>query len=257
MIVNENKAHETWSRVRILLAAPPPVYRDSARIGTVFIDVLFGAVVAKALDLGTSLDGVPAAGRAQLVLAMVVTITSWLGYHNSSGRNSYRIMFFNLPLLQFVIEISHLLVYWLLVTTSAQWQGVRHLAVHETAIPEIVLVATVFVLFCAWDVTALAMRRSTKYPEMKASDDKPLRRAVTLCYTVLIVFLTVITCITKANGSWVLISAVILVVLVISHRWLQNVVQVPADRSVEQSENQADASSSTASEVSDANGATH
>lgn len=257
MMVDENKVHETWGRVRILLAAPPPVYRDSARIGTVFIDVLFGAVVAKALDLSTSPNGVPAAGRAQLVLAMVVTITSWLGYHNSSGRNSYRIMFFNLPLLQFVIEISHLLIYWLLVTTSAQWQGGRHLPVNKTAIPETVLVAVVFVLFCAWDFTALAMRRSDKYAEMKVDDDKPRRRGVTLCYTVLVVFLAIITCITRAHGLWVFILAVILVVLVVSHRWLQNVVQVPAERTVQQSVDNAEASSSTASEISDTNSATH
>jgi hypothetical protein len=223
--VDDNEASELRRTVKALLTAPPPVRLDAARIGTVFIDVLFGAVTAKALDLSTSLNGVPAAGRAQLTLAMIVTITSWLGYHNSSGRNSYRIMFFNLPLLQFVIEILHLLVYWLLVTTSAQWQGPTHLKVSETAIPETVLVAVVFILFCAWDFTALAMRRSAKYEEMKLEDDNPPRRAVTLYYTALFAILSLIIFLTESGGFWIIAMAVLLAVLVVSHRWLQNVVQ--------------------------------
>jgi hypothetical protein len=206
------------------VTAQAPPEKDTSAIGLVFIDVLFGAVVAKAFDVGTSTHRLPAAGWSQLALAVTVTITSWIGYHNSSSRSRYRILFFNLPLIQFTIEVAHLVAYWLLVTSSEQSYHFD-----SSALPGSFLLAVIFMLYCAWDYTALHMRKSTKYEEMKPEDDRPSRRRVTQVFTAIFVLITVVVIVTKLTGAPVVVVDMVMILLVVCHRWLQNVFQGKAD----------------------------
>jgi hypothetical protein len=43
----------------------------------------------------------------------VLTVTNWIGYHNSWNRPRYFIRFANLTLWQFVIDVLLVIAYWL------------------------------------------------------------------------------------------------------------------------------------------------
>lgn len=206
---------------RIRTHLPASITTDS--VGGVFIDVLFAAVVTKALEV-SSMGTLPPVGQIQLALAMTVTISSWIGYHNSSNRTRYRILFFNLPLWQFFIEIAHVYVYWLLVVTS---EGVGIDANSgPSSRPDALLTSLTFVLFVAWDLIALRMRISSHYPEMLLSDDKPARRHATLGVSSCVLLVAAFTwLIDPQNVAAIMVVDIVLIALVVAHRWLQNIVQ--------------------------------
>lgn len=79
---------------------PPEL--DPRHVGLTFVDVLFALVMQQVIMPFAVAPRPPAAGVTQLVLAGVLTITSWIGYHSSWNRPRYFIRFPNLPLWQFV-----------------------------------------------------------------------------------------------------------------------------------------------------------
>ena len=115
-------------------------------------------------------------------LAAVLTLTSWVGYHNSHNRPRHFIRFPNLPLLQFLFDIAMVVVYWLTAVTAERVtvapDGVQ---VHDmaTAVPESFLVAAALLLYVAWDWVGLAIRRDDRYGERPLERDVPVRRHVT------------------------------------------------------------------------------
>jgi hypothetical protein len=215
---NKSSSRIFARRTLRLLLRPPirPPRRDENASGAVFIDVLFGVVVAKALEI-SSVSHIAVAERMHLLLAIVVAVTAWLGYHNSRNRARYVIAFFNLPLLQFTIDIGFVYLYWLLVVSSNTASDVT----------ESVLISCVFALSCSWDLTALAMRRSAAYPDMKIEDDKVRRRAVTRAFLAIFLLLMIMIILARPKGAWSVFLTAVLTVLVIAHRWIQNVAQHP------------------------------
>ena len=138
----------------------PPV-EDKRVVGVSFIDVLFALVVGLILEPLRDFDTVTGPGRAHLVVAAVLTILSWIGYHNSHNRPKYLIRFPNLPLFQFMLDVGMVVVYWL---TASTYEGTEPPHSPEpTAVPEAWLVTIAFVLYCAWDFIALRIRRAPKY----------------------------------------------------------------------------------------------
>src|SRR6266498_12680 len=79
---------------------------DTRLVGLVFIDLLFAAVATKILELSVN-AGLPFEGACQLGLAAVLTITSWVSYHNSKNRSPYRLTFFNLDRKSTRLNSSH------------------------------------------------------------------------------------------------------------------------------------------------------
>jgi hypothetical protein len=214
--------HDLWRRAR----TTPPAVRDDSAIGTIFIDVLFAAVVARALQIGTAEGGFPLAGQAQLFVAAIVTIASWVGYHNSANRTRYRIAFFNLPLMQFTVEIGHVFLYWLLVTTSEAWRIQSAPHSNAAGIPEAIIMASIFVSYCLWDQISLAIRRSSKYVDFLMKDDQPSRRRVTFGAATGVVLISSAVILVRPVGAIVYVIDGVFVLLVLGHRWLQNIVVV-------------------------------
>jgi len=191
--------------------------RDTHTIGLVFVGVLFAAVITKILEL-SSADGLPVAGAAHLVLAAVVTITSWIGYHNSANRSTYKIYFFNLPLALFVIEMIHVYLYWLIATTSENAVDPR-----PSAVPESLLVVAVFAAYTLWDQAALAIRRSPRYGNLPRSSEQPARRRVTVAATCLVVVLATGALTVDPTGTvGVVLLDAALCLVAIGHRAVQH-----------------------------------
>jgi hypothetical protein len=149
---------------------------DQRSVGLVFVDVLFAAVATKILEQ-SSHGGLPFEGKTQLALAAVLTITAWIAYHNSTNRAGYKMEYVNLPLVQFLMDLLLVYLYWLVATSAEEDSRAR-----PTVVPEALILATVFLVFLGWDQVALAMRRSPRYPGVTLADDRPRRRTVTLSF---------------------------------------------------------------------------
>jgi hypothetical protein len=192
----------------------PAAPKDRDAIGTIFIGVLFAAVVTKVLELSSS-NATTATGKTQLVLAAALTITSWIGYHNSRNRASYEIHFFNLPLARFAIEMLHVYLYWLVATTAEQRRAT------PSALPEAILLTAVFAFYICWDQVALAMRRSVRYPELDISADRPRRRHVTAAFCGVFALFVPLSIIAKSASVVIVIDSIFMACL-IGHRALQH-----------------------------------
>ena len=227
----EGRRHDAfWNPIRSSLQNSIPLpQRDLQTVGTVFIDVLFGVVVAKALDL-SSTGQRTIAEQLSLFVAIVVTVTAWIGYHNSRNRARYTISFFNLPLLQFAMEIALVYIYWLLVVSSTRTSGGKSGIASTPVLAEAVLVTCYFALSCCWDLAALAMRRASKYSAMPMEDDRPRRRLVTRAFLLIFIVLTVIVVLARPLGGVSIMFTAVMIIIVVMHRWVQNLVQHPAGR---------------------------
>jgi hypothetical protein len=210
----------TWSnRARWRPAGTTVAEADQRGVGLVFVDVLFAAVATKILEQ-SSHHGLPFEGKTQLALATVLTITAWIAYHNSTNRAAYKMEYVNLPLVQFLMDLLLVYLYWLVASSAEQDALTR-----PTVVPEALTLATVFLVFLGWDQVALAIRRSPRYPTMTLTDDRPRRRAVTLAFFVVFMAFAVLCTVVDPHdrylvGTWDLVLAVGL----IAHRYIQHLV---------------------------------
>jgi hypothetical protein len=160
-----------------------PTSIDETRVGLSFIEVLFALVVARALDPLANFSSIPVVGLSHLGLTFVLTVTSWIGYHNSWNRPRYFIRFANLPLWQFVIDVLLVITYWF-CAVSAEGTGTG-LGMAVSARPETTCVAISFIMYCAWDAVGFAIRKSDLYEKSPPSRDVPRRRYITWMFTAL------------------------------------------------------------------------
>jgi amino acid transporter len=125
------------------------------RIGVDFVDILFALVIAEALDALARAGGMSAAGRTHLLFAVVLTITSWVGYHRSMRRDPGEISFdvrnpsSLIPLGRFTIDIMLVVLYWLAVrTTEGGFPGSSD---QPSWRPEAIIALSALALYVAWD----------------------------------------------------------------------------------------------------------
>src|SRR5438874_975008 len=117
---------------------------DPTHVGITFVDVLFALVVARVLDPWANRSLITWPGAWQLGLAGAITVTSWVGYHTSANRPSYRIQFPNLPLFQFLIDISLVVAYWMTAATAEVRSVSNEPLPRATALPETLFVMISF-----------------------------------------------------------------------------------------------------------------
>lgn len=194
--------------------------KDKTRIGLGFIDVLFALVIGRALEPLDTWDNVPNVGRAQLVLAVAMVATSWIGYHSSTNRPAHfvRFNFGSHPLYQFGIDCLLVGIYWMLVISS---EGVgNYWANDTTARTEAVLVAMAFALFVAWDFVGYFMRKSDRYENRPLSEDNPRRRMTTGGFAAAFVAAAVIVWLWDPSSTrWILTIDLVLAAGVILFRF--------------------------------------
>ncbi|HJP77865.1 MAG TPA: hypothetical protein VJ914_26580 [Pseudonocardiaceae bacterium] len=200
------------------------VQEDPRSIGLMFIDFLFAFVISKVFELSVT-RGLNLVSYSQLLLAATVTTVSWIGYRSSSNRRSYRIAFFNLPILQLSVELTHMYLYWLLAATAERISTVSTSSNSPSLQPESLLLVLIFALYVVWDQIALAMRRSDRYAGLALADDVPRRRIVTMVYLAILSGWTiVIFAVSPRNQLEVAFGDVILIGIVVGHRVSQNYV---------------------------------
>lgn len=213
----------------VFIRGPRQPLEDETRTGVNFVDVLFAIVVGKILDLSVHEGVVPLAGKSQLVLAAFVTVTSWVGYHNSLNRAGYFMRpFSNLPFWQFSVDILLVYVYFLLAVTSEHPPLPGKSAAGGDARPEAILVAAMFVFYVLWDAIAYAMRRSPLYARRPITRDVQARRIVSLLGAVvaMIIATTVAATDPRSTTTVIMVDAGLLL-LTVAYRLAKEWVTPP------------------------------
>jgi hypothetical protein len=143
------------------LQTPPKV--DPGHVGVTFVDVLFALVVGYMLTPLATWWKIPLSGWGDLGVAAVLTLTSWIGYHNSSSNPKWVISFPNLPLLVFVLDITMVVGYAFSVFVATSITSGASLS--PQLLPEAVVVAVSFLLYCLWDWVNLKIKDAGAYEE--------------------------------------------------------------------------------------------
>ncbi len=143
---------------------------DKKDTGLRFTDVLFGFVFKEIffrLADWNSIDGDGAPiVKAHLVLAAVVTMSSYVGFRKSLSRADYKLKFFNLPMIRFVVDQMMVVLYFVLATRtpddpellSGEYAG-------NWPRDSIGIVLAIMVLYVAWDALS-ALMASAGYVEV-------------------------------------------------------------------------------------------
>jgi hypothetical protein len=205
---------------------PPtrPPRPDPEKTSLGFVDVLFAIVVGKILDLSVQ-PHVPAAGTAQLMLTLVTTVLSYVGYRNSLNRRGYLLRpLTNIPFWHFVVDVALVYLYFRMAVTSESARSPIPSATLET-----VMTMLVFALYVVWDLLASAMRRDTRYEQRPPRSDVVHRHRVTRGALFVTVFIVGVVLVREPTTpkSVVVVDAV-LVVLMIGYRYAKELV-VPRD----------------------------
>lgn len=194
-------------------------------VGVSFVDVLFALVIGRILTQATDARSLPAPATAHLVVAVVLTICSWVGYHNSSFRPQERISFFNLAFWQFLVDIVLVGLYWLVATTAEYVPATGRPNGETSAVPETLGVAGSFALYVIWDQIS---RRINADPN-SAPQEKPdyaRRRRVSVVFLCMSAAVTIGVLLLKPTRPVPVISvdAALVVVLIMyrvakDHTW--------------------------------------
>lgn len=227
-----------WDRI----TATAPEYVGESHTGVTFVNVLFGIVVSVivvglAKDISDAVQDVSSLRETRLFhlgVGVVVTVGSWIGYHSSQHRPQLRIKFVNLPLWQFMLDVSMVFIYFLILQFAEQSRvsSAPILAdvqqptafVADDARPEAVLVAIAFLLYVLWDYVSWRIKRDGEYSaalNLAPSPNEKFgpRRWVTLTFWVLTSGLAMGVLYTKpASSSWIIAIDTALIFLAVAYR---------------------------------------
>jgi hypothetical protein len=93
----------------------------------------------------------PSASLLALLVALVLTITSWIGYHNSANRAHFKLQFINVELTKFCLDIAMVVIYYVVAANASRLSP--DLA-FETR-----LIAIAFGLYIFWDLAGAYQKR--------------------------------------------------------------------------------------------------
>jgi hypothetical protein len=98
-----------------------------------------------------------------LALSLAVAAGSYIGYRGSLKRGTYKLAFFNLPLLRFTLDLFMIFLYYVLAVTPHVTKNQPTL-VHTRADSLVILL--IFAAYLAWDIVSFVMTTTDKYEEI-------------------------------------------------------------------------------------------
>jgi hypothetical protein len=145
---------ELWKR---------PPNRDVSLTSLTFTDVIFGLVFTQIFIRAAALNSLSTAVDVHLALSLAVAAGSYIGYRGSLKRGSYKLAFFNLPLLRFTLDLFMIFLYYVLAVTPDETTNPSAL-VHARVDSLVVLL--IFAAYLVWDLVSLVMSVGA-YKEIK------------------------------------------------------------------------------------------
>lgn len=214
---------------RRLFRTVPELDQGDKRSGATFVNILFGLVVTQAaIQLAKELvkwwgDGwneVDETRLAHLLVALTLTVLSWIGYHQSQQYPPFLIKFVNIPFVQFFLDVLMVIMYYVVVAVAENSDHALGPVLTHSAGPEASLVFVVFVLYSVWDFTGFRLFHDPEYSKRLATpreaDSKfGPRRWVTFIFTLVTGGLAMVVwqLDPETPGSVVITDAVIFAVL--------------------------------------------
>ena len=92
---------------------------DPTTSGITFVDILFALAVGLVLApfapwaISHKEHSIPGPVLANLGVALILILTSFIGYHNSENRPRFKVRFVNISLWKFVLDIAMVILYFL------------------------------------------------------------------------------------------------------------------------------------------------
>lgn len=254
-----NKARRSTVLAKILDQAPLrrstrelPRVSEGEQVGVAFVGILFGLAVSDGassfagLVRESGLRDVPAPAATHYLVGFALTVASFIGYYTSTNAPRLRVRFFNIPILQFLLDVLMVVAYFFVFQYA---EGGASSEASASAQPEAILVFVSFALYTVWDFLGFRLQADPlsclalgKVPTAAYGS----RRWVTFGFTLLagLVWLLVEVCDHRGETSVVVIDLT-LVGLVVSYRlfksfWdsgidYRNQVDISADRTVTES----------------------
>ncbi len=133
---------------------------DDASHGVDFIDILFGLVVTEIFMAFVAVTQHEYATWANLVLALIIVVFSWIGYHVAKSDAHRPYSFDLLPLTQLFVDVIIVAVYLALVKEVEHTQKVAQGVGHVISIrPEAITIAAIYGLYTMWDLLQVPMMK--------------------------------------------------------------------------------------------------
>ena len=129
-----------WKRPKLL---------DKSLTSLTFTDVIFGLVFTEIFTRAAALDALSTAVDVHLALSLAVAAGSYIGYRGSLKRATYRLAFFNLPLMRFTLDLFMIFLYFILAVTPDQTNDP---AAPVHARTDSLVVLLIFGAYLAWDL---------------------------------------------------------------------------------------------------------
>jgi hypothetical protein len=205
-------------------ASPSPNKDDAQAADINFVDILFALVVGEALDALTRAGTMTAAGRSHLAFAGLLTLMSWIGYHNSPHRYIGQISFdLRAPrqltaLAKFLTDVGLVVLYWLAVRTTEG--GFTGSPTHPSWRSSVLLALLSFGLYVVWDYLAWAAPRQQGKSRQKY---RTRRRKTSWWFTAFVLLVAVVAWLAKPDTDWSVTAVnVALCVLVVAYRFTKD-----------------------------------
>jgi len=138
-----------------------PLEEDRTRTSLTFTDVIFGLVIRQIFVEAIPLSKLSLTVKVHLALALVVVVGSYIGYRSSLKRGSFPLLFFNIPLIRFILDLVMIFLYYLLTVTPDAATNPSSAVV--SARFDSTVVTLIFALFLLWDFAGQWME-SSGYP---------------------------------------------------------------------------------------------
>jgi hypothetical protein len=188
-----------WAFLKRITATVPELDEADKRAGATFVNILFALVVTTAATLlakefvhawAKGWDSINEARIANLLVAITLTVLSWIGYHQSQQYPPFLIKFLNIPFFQFFLDVSMVVLYYVVVLVAEDSNPTRGRVHLPDALPEAVLVLSAFFLYSCWDTLGFLLFHDPQYSHRLKSPRAPdarfgARRKVTVVFTML------------------------------------------------------------------------
>jgi hypothetical protein len=201
---------EWWRRPKSL---------DKSLTSLTFTDVIFGLVFTEIFTRAAALHVLSTAVVVHLALSLTVAVGSYIGYRGSLKRGTFRLAFFNLPLLRFMLDLFMIFLYYVLAVTPDETKNPAALVDART---DSLVVLLIFAAYLAWDLVSWVM--SKRGYEIRFQGN---RTAVTLLGFLATgaVFGVTWTANSSLSQRQAIVVDSLLIAIVILYRWAKDCIQ--------------------------------
>lgn len=165
-----------------------------------------------------------------LAVAATLTVTSAIGYYTSVNLPKLRVRFFNKPFIQFLLDVTMVFVYFLLIEVAEESLS------DADARPEVYLVLLSFILYILWDVVSFKLSLDDNAQKVLRGDQYNKRqdrrrnygprRWVTVGFAVAagIMAVVIAMCGSRLSPGEVVVVDLVLIVILLLYRMVKSIV---------------------------------